>query len=82
MLCLLQIQLELSMAAKSVLIARAAGVEVPIDAEVRAKLEELRFLERSIGRTGRLTIAPFLKTSSRELWQFYMLGMKSPKSLT
>ncbi|UCE03409.1 MAG: hypothetical protein JSW67_04250, partial [Candidatus Latescibacterota bacterium] len=77
MLCLLQIQIELSMAAKSVLIARKAGVEVPIDDDVKDKLEELRFLEKSIGPTGRLAVAPFLKTSSRELWQFYMLGKRA-----
>jgi RsiW-degrading membrane proteinase PrsW (M82 family) len=74
MLCLLRIQLELSLRAKGILIARAAGVELPIDEQVRANVQEMRFLERSIGRTGRLAMKPFLTSSSRDLWQLYMLG--------
>ena len=73
MLCLMRIQLELSMRAKGILIARAAGVSVEIDEHVRANLEELKFLERSIGPTGQLALMPFLRTSSRDLWQIYML---------
>jgi hypothetical protein len=74
MLCLLRIHLELSLRAKGILIARAAGVEVPIDEHVRANFQEMRYLEKSIGRTGRLAIQPFLTSSSRDLWQLYMLG--------
>lgn len=74
MLCLLRIHLELSLRAKGILIARAAGVEVPIDDQVRANFQEMRYLEKSIGRTGRLAIQPFLTSSSRDLWQLYMLG--------
>ena len=73
MLCLLRIHLELSLSAKGVLIARGAGVHLPPGAPVRAGFEEMRFLERSIGRTGKLAILPFLRTSSRELWQLHML---------
>ena len=74
MLCLVRIHLELSLRAKGILIARAAGVEVPIDDEVRANFQEMRFLEKSIGKTGRLAIQPFLRQSSRDLWQLYVLG--------
>jgi hypothetical protein len=74
MLCLLRIHLELSLRAKGILIARAAGVEVPIDEHVRANFQEMRYLEKSIGRTGRLAIQPFLTSSSRDLWQLYVLG--------
>ena len=73
MLCLVRIRLELALRAKGVLIARSAGVDLPPDEEVRANLEEMRFLERSIGRTGRLAIQPFLRSSSRDLWQLHML---------
>jgi RsiW-degrading membrane proteinase PrsW (M82 family) len=73
MLCLLRIHLELSMRAKGMLIARAAGVELPPDESVRANLEELRYLEHSIGGTGRLAMLPLLQTSSRDLWQICML---------
>lgn len=73
MVCLLRIHLELSMRAKGILIARAAGVELPPDDSVRRNLNEMRYLERSIGGTGRLAMLPLLKTSSRDLWQITML---------
>ncbi|MGE5176169.1 MAG: PrsW family glutamic-type intramembrane protease [Hyphomicrobiales bacterium] len=74
MLCYLQIYLELALRAKGVLIARAAGVTVPVDPAVRANFEEMRFLERSIGPTGKLAVLPLLRTSGRDLWQLTMLG--------
>ncbi len=74
MLCLLRIHAELSLRAKGMLIARSAGVDVPVDEHVRANFREMRFLERSIGKTGMITILPFIRTSSRDLWQLYALG--------
>lgn len=73
MLCLLQIHAELAARAKGLLIARAAGVELPPDERVRANLEELRFLRKSIGPTGRMAILPFVKASDRDLWQLQLL---------
>ncbi len=72
-LCLLQIQLELSLRAKGILIARSAGIALPVDPQVQSNFEELRFLERSIGPAGRLAILPFLRTHSRDLWQIHMM---------
>lgn len=74
MLCYLQVYLELSVRAKGVLIARAAGVDVPIDSSVRANFEEMKFLERSVGPTGKIALLPFLRASSRDLWQLTMLA--------
>ena len=76
MLCLLRIHLELSLRAKGILIARAAGVDLPVDEQVRANFQEMEYLERSIGKTGKMAILPFLRTSSRDLWQLYMLGKR------
>ena len=42
--------------------------------ETRAKLEEMKYLESSIGATGKLAIKPFLRMSQKDLWQFYMLA--------
>ena len=39
----------------------------------RAKFDELRYLERSIGRTGTRAMQPFLHLNSRDLWQIHML---------
>jgi len=76
MLCLLRIHLELSIRAKGMLIARSVGVDLPPDASVRANLEELRFLERSIGPTGQLAVLPLRRTSRRDLWQVMLLSRR------
>jgi RsiW-degrading membrane proteinase PrsW (M82 family) len=76
MLCLLHIHLELSIRAKGLLLMRETGHEPPMDPEIGEKFTELRYLEKSIGKTGRLTILPILRWSSRDLWQLYMLGNK------
>lgn len=73
MLCLIRIHLELSLHGKGILIARDAGLHLPVADEVRANLEELRYLEKSIGATGLLAVRPLLKNSSRDLWHLYTL---------
>jgi hypothetical protein len=73
MLCLLRIQAELAIRAKGLLLAREAGLAVPIGADVRANLRELRYLEKSIGRTGLLALKPVLPQTARDLWQLYLL---------
>jgi protease PrsW len=75
--CLLTIHLELSLRAKGMLLARAAGVEVPVDASVRANLEEMRYLEKTVGPTGCLAILPLRRTSRRDLWQILLLQQRA-----
>ncbi len=77
MLCLLRIHLELSLRAKGMLIARAAGVEVAPDESVLANLEELRYLERAIGPTGVLAMMPLRRASRRDLWQVMLLSRRA-----
>ncbi len=74
MLCMLQIHLELSVRAKGLLLAREAGLPVVVGADVRANLEELRYLERAVGPTGRLAMNPIRRQSSRDLWQLHVLA--------
>ncbi len=76
MLCLLRLQIELSMRAKGVLLMREAGFRTQADPAIKEKFDEIAYLEKNIGKTGQLAIAPFLHTSSRDLWQLYMLGKK------
>lgn len=73
MLCLLRNHLELTIRAKGVLMMREAGFKVPHDPEVRKRFDELQYLEKSIGKTGKLAILPFLHTSSLDLWQLFVL---------
>ncbi|RKZ14247.1 hypothetical protein DRQ53_11950 [bacterium] len=74
MLCLLRIHLELSVRAKGILLAREAGIDVPIGEDVRPKLDEMVVLERNIGTTGRLALHPVRRMSRRDLWELYVLG--------
>lgn len=73
MLCLIRIRLELAIKAKGVLLMKEAGIPVIIDDEVKENLKELKYLEKNIGSTGMLTIAPIFHSSTRDLWQLYML---------
>lgn len=73
MFCYLRVYTELALRAKGLLLARENGLEVEIDAETREKFTELRFLERSIGASGRLTMRPFLQMTTKDLWQLYVL---------
>jgi RsiW-degrading membrane proteinase PrsW (M82 family) len=76
MLCYLRLHLELSIRAKGVLLMQRAGFDAPPDPEVEARLRELAYLERSVGRTGMLALSPILNMSRRDLWQFHMLGRR------
>ena len=73
MLCLLRLHVELSIRAKGALLAREAGLPVPPDEELRAKLRELSYLESSIGRTGLLALQPLMQTTSRDEWELHLL---------
>ena len=74
MLCYLRLHTELALRAKGMLLMRENGFEAPADESTAAKFEELRYLEKSIGRTGLLALHPVMRTSRRELWQLYLLG--------
>lgn len=76
MLCLLRLHVELSMRAKGMLLMHGVGFRIAPDPEIKEKFAELKYLEKSIGKTGQLAISPFLHKSSRDLWQLYMLGKK------
>jgi protease PrsW len=79
-LCLLRLRVELSARAKGLLMMREAGLDLPPDPELEERFAEVRFLERSVGPTGQLAMLPFLRTSSRDLWQIYMLARLSNES--
>ena len=72
-LCYLRLVTELSLRAKGLLMMRENGFTAELDDETKASLTELRYLERSIGKTGLLAVRPLLHTSPKDLWQFVML---------
>jgi len=73
MMCLLRLRAELAIRAKGILMMREAGFDAVPDPTLKDRFEELRYLERSIGRTGLLALQPFLHTSTRDLWQMTVL---------
>jgi RsiW-degrading membrane proteinase PrsW (M82 family) len=73
-LCYLRLYTELSLRAKGILMMRENGFEVPLDPATRDVFAEMRYLEKSIGRTGVRAIQPMLAMSHKDLWQLYMLG--------
>jgi protease PrsW len=73
MFCLLRLELELSVQAKAMLLAREAGMEVPADDDLEACLQERRYLKRSIGKMGLLALKPLQVTSHRDDWHRHVL---------
>ena len=73
MMCLLRLHAELAIRAKGVMMMREAGFNAPPDPNVKGKLEEMWYLEKSIGKTSLRALQPFLHTSTRDLWQLTML---------
>jgi protease PrsW len=82
MFCLLRLELELSIRAKGMLLAREAGLSVPHDPGVKATLEELDYLEASIGPTGMLALKPLRLSSDRDDWHAYLLRQAGMESRT
>ena len=74
LLCFLRLHTELSIRAKGLLMMRESGFANKAGEETKAKLEELKYLEKSIGATGKLAIKPFMQMSQKDLWKFYMLS--------
>lgn len=70
-LCYLRVRLELSLRAKGLLMARAAGMDIPVDSSVRANFEELKYLARSIGPVGMLALQPLI--NDRDRWEHALL---------
>jgi RsiW-degrading membrane proteinase PrsW (M82 family) len=69
MLCYLRLQSELSLRVKGIMMLREAGFPVKEDGEVREKLAEMKYLRKSIGKTGELALSPLL----RDVWQLHLL---------
>jgi len=73
MFCLLQVELELSIRAKGMLMAREEGLDVPVDDSLRAQLAEREYLMRSIGHTGLVALRPVQPSNDRDEWLQYVL---------
>ncbi len=74
MFCLLRLELELSIQAKTMLMTREAGLTMPVDSDLPAYMTEIAYLHASIGPTGMLALRPLMVTSHRDQWHRYLLG--------
>jgi hypothetical protein len=76
MLCLIRLSAGLSCQAKGDLLRRELGFAPQRDPDLSAKLEEMAFLEHSVGRAGRMALAPLAPSRARDLWEMYQLAHK------
>ena len=74
MFCRLRVELELPVQARAIVMAREAGLDVPIDDDLHACLAELDYLHASIGRTGLLALKPLQVTSHRDRWHKHLMA--------
>jgi RsiW-degrading membrane proteinase PrsW (M82 family) len=74
MFCLLRLDLELSVQAKAMLLAREAGLNLPVTDDLHTSLQEIAYLQATIGRTGLLALKPLQVTSDRDRWHRYLLA--------
>jgi hypothetical protein len=74
MLCLLRLYLELSSSIKGILLQREAGLNPEPDEEIYSKFTEIKYLEKIIGKTGKIAMEPLFHTKAEDMWQLYMLG--------
>jgi hypothetical protein len=78
-LCYLQLSLELSAQAKGNLLRREMGFAIGSDPALPGRLKELAYLEKQIGRAGKLALAPLLGTNRRDLWEVHQLQEQEPE---
>lgn len=81
MLCLLRLHAELALQAKGMLLSQQAGLQITRDPELESKLAEMVYLEKSIGKTGKLAIHPFLRGGTREIFQIKLLLSQQEKKV-
>ncbi len=64
-ICYVQLYIELAVAAKSRFMAREAGLDEPLDEATRIrtleKYDEFKSLEKELGKSARMTVAPVVK---------------------
>ncbi len=73
MLCYVRLHTELALRAKGLLMLRETGFEPPPDESVPEKFAEMRYLEGTMGATGRMALRPMLHLSRKDLRQIYLL---------
>ncbi|MCF8241089.1 MAG: PrsW family intramembrane metalloprotease [Melioribacteraceae bacterium] len=74
MVCYVQLYIELSILAKGILMMQESGFDVPKDPELETKLDELKSLEKRIGKSAVIAISPVLRLKKQDLWKLSYLN--------
>lgn len=73
MICYIRLYLELSLRAKSNLLLSESGFSLSKDEELKQKLDELKYLQKNIGKTGIIAISPILRMNQKDIWKLNLL---------
>lgn len=73
MYCYISLYLELSIRAKTNLMLKENGLPIQKDKVLKNKLEELKALQKNIGKTSLMSISPILRMSKKDLWKLSLL---------
>jgi hypothetical protein len=68
LLCYIRLFIELSMFAKGLLIMKEVGIHAAIIEEIKSKLDEIKYLEKKIGFTGKLAVQPIVYSEKGIVW--------------
>ncbi len=68
LVCYIRLYIELSMTAKGMLIMKELGFSNKMTAELEEKINEIKYLEKKIGFTGRLAIQPLIYNEKGIAW--------------
>ncbi len=80
MYCLLRLELELSVHARALIMAREAGLELAGDEDLDASFDEREYLQRSIGKVGLIALRPLQVTSDRDRWHRQLLAQSRKRT--
>lgn len=73
MVCLLRLQLELSVQARALILARQAGLTLPPDPDLEPTFAEIAALRRAIGVTGMMALRPLALSTEQEAFHRNLL---------
>jgi RsiW-degrading membrane proteinase PrsW (M82 family) len=73
MFCLLRLELELSIRARGLLMAREAGMAAPVGDDIARSVDEIQYLRRQIGPTGLAALNPLRPRHRRADWPRVLL---------
>jgi len=68
LICYIRLYIELSMLAKGLLIMKEVGIHNAIIEEIKSKLDEIKYLEKKIGITGKMAIQPIVYNEKGIVW--------------